>query len=182
MAEQNVVIDIECFRHGLLDWIVKEIAVSGAYLDSISLKEPLSFEELSKPARRSYAWVAANLHGMAWYSGQYEYDRLYSFIESIKLRYPDAQFYAKGLEKCKFLSRLFKKKFFDLGDIDCPRVDQLNTSDFTYCPSYPLIHSENLHCARRKAKAYSNWLLEKLIDGDFEDSFIKSLGNLNISK
>ncbi len=180
MSDRNVVIDIECFRHSALDWIVKEMAVSGAYLDSMSFKEPISFEELSKPARRSHAWVTANLHGIPWYSGQYEHDRLYSYVESIKLRYPGARFYAKGEEKCEFLNRLFKKKFHNLDDVGCPRVDQLNTSDFTYCPSYPLIHSKNLHCARRKANAYANWLNGD--NGECEDSLVSSVGDLNISK
>ena len=176
--ETPVVIDMECFRSRNRQWIVKEIAVYGDYLDSVILQKPYPFQTLPCNIQKSYSWLTNNPHGLCWNAGNYPYDRLPSFIESIKLRYPKSLFYAKGIEKGKFLSDLFDRDFYDLEDLGCPRIDQLKTSNI-YCCNSSLFHSSGTHCARKKAKAFGSWLQNYILENDeLEDSVIKGLHDL----
>ena len=151
--ETAVVVDIECFRFRNKEWTIKEIAICGDYLDSIILKPPHSFELLCPTVCKAYSWIAANLHGINWKFGQYPYERLQLFVESIKLRYPNSKFYAKGFEKCVFLESFFQKHFIDLDDLRCPKITDLPFAK-TVCNQASIPHSYTHHCARKKAKAY----------------------------
>jgi hypothetical protein len=157
MNEAVVVIDIECFQHRNQACVVKEMAVYGDYLDSIVFREAQPFHTLPFIVQKIYSWLTNNLHGLSWHTGDYPYDRLLSFVESIKLRYPKSFLFAKGLEKSKFLSRLFERDFYDLNDFGCPRIDQLKHSNI-YCRSSSPARSSGTHCARKKANAFGIWI------------------------
>ena len=181
ITETPVVIDIECFRFRNREWIVKEIAVYADYLDSVVFQPPYPFQALPYNVQKSYSWLTRNLHGLLWNAGDYPHERLLSFVESIKLRYPNSLFYAKGLEKTSFLSRLFGRDFYDLEDFGCPRIDQLKTSN-VYCRNSSFTHSSSTHCARKKVKAFGTWLQDYLFEnGEPEDSVITGLNNLCLS-
>ena len=152
LNEKSIVIDIEYFRYRNQTWIIKEIAIYGDYLDSMVFLAPQPYYSLSENIRKSYSWITKNIHGLEWNSGDYPYCRMYLYIESIKLRYPNSIFYSKGFEKTIFLSDLFNRQFIDLDDIHCPKIT--NTSDNnTICK-----HSQSNYCARRKVVFYSSWL------------------------
>ena len=185
MTEPHVVVDVECFRYRNYEWIVKEIAVYGDCIDSIYLREPYPFSNLPPVVQKQFRWFTARLHGMTWNSGRYPYERVYSFVESVKLRYPNSCFYAKGLDKCNFLTRLFGKEFHDLEDYGCPKYDILEQVTGSYCTEYPLIHWKNKHCARKKVKAFGSWLAGYLVDsvhGELENELIEGLDDLAVSE
>jgi len=180
--DSPVVVDIECFRFQNKEWIVKEIAVCSDYLDSLVFKPPYSSRLLSPSVGKSYKWITNNLHGISWDSGDYPYERLLTFIESVKLRFPSSNFYAKGLEKCEFLELLFERSFTDLDDLKCPKISDLPSLDIT-CSQRSLAHSESFHCARKKAQAYNIWLNHYLLqNGMHENQFIKEFNCLTINK
>ncbi len=172
----SVVVDVECFRYRNQKCIVKEIAVAappqssttttaGVEIDSISLKPPTAFDKLSRSEQKSCEFYSNKLHFMKWESGSCDYDKLYVFVKLIKQKYPNADYFAKGLEKCEFLEDLFKSShpFTNLDDLGCPKVDKLLAGDNTTmcCPNYPNEHGGTNHCAFKKAFAFSKWLLKK---------------------
>ena len=75
-----------------------------------------------------------------------------------ELRQYRAEYFAKGLEKCKFLSTLLGKEVENLDDYGCPKILHLNTD--WLCTSYPYRHKTILHCAERKAKAFGEWTVQ----------------------
>ena len=151
MGVTPVVIDIECFRYSKEKWIVKEMAVSGPYLDSVTFGPPFPASFLPDTHVRAYTWLTDNLHGLMWDIGDLPYEHLALYVESIKLRHPIThfQFYAKGLEKCKYLSSLFDRPFINLDELRCP----VASAKKSLCSSFPCkgIHMNGNHCARNKA-------------------------------
>ena len=163
--KEPVVLDLECFRHGKSSWIVKELAVAGKYVDSITFKPPHPFTYLPSDTAKAYVWLTDNLHGLFWDSGDLPYNQLFRFVESIKLRFPfsDYQFYAKGSEKCQFLAELFDREVNNLEDFDCPTIPVDGSSRYWICESYPCraSHFDGKHCARNKAGYFANWIREE---------------------
>ncbi len=161
-----VVIDVECFRYRNHDFIVKEIAVCADYLDSISLQAPFTLSITTQDMKEVHGWYTDYLHRVPWYSGQYPYEQLYSFLKAVMLRYPESAYFAKGTEKCQFLERLTNRKFIDIERHGCPRVDQLDVDKSIICNNYPRIHKFNLHCAKKKAKAYHTWIIDHFFNNE----------------
>ena len=170
-----MVIDVECFRYRTHDFIIKEIAVCGDYLDSISLQAPFPMSIATGDMKRVHGWYTDNLHRVPWYSGQYPYERICSFLRAIMLRYPDSAYFAKGTEKCQLLDRLTNRKFIDIERHGCPRVDQLDFDKIITsipCTSFPRVHNSTLHCARKKAKAYHNWIIDHFYNNESHNTHI----------
>ena len=185
MTDPPVVVDMECFRYRNYEWIVKEIAVYGDFIDTISLREPYPITNLPPAVQKQFRWYTIKLHGMTWNSGRYPYERLYSFVESVKLRYPNSCFYAKGHDKCLFLSRLFNREFHDLEEYGSPKYEDLEKVIGSYCPEYPLIHWKNSHCARKKAKAFGSWFSSYIADsnhGELENELIQAFDDINLRR
>ena len=66
--------------------------------------------------------------------------------------------FAKGLEKCRLLTRLFGQNVEKLDDYGCPKVqDLVKTDSLWICSRYPFRHKISLHCAEREAKLYGDW-------------------------
>ena len=162
LAWKPVVVDFEGFNYKTCKFIVKELAVCGDYLDSFILRAPRDINSFTGDERRAFRWQAVNLHGLNWSAGDCSYDFLGVFASFAAQRYSKATFYAKGLEKCEFLSRLFCRPFQNLDDLDCPKVSELNCNT-NICSNHNasrLIGVTN-HCARKKAQLFYNWLLER---------------------
>ena len=162
LGSKPVVIDVECFRYSKEKWVVKEMAVAGPYLDSATFESPFPFHYLPESHAKAYTWLTDHLHGLMWDCGDLPYSHLSLYVESIKLRHPIAlfQFYAKGLEKCKYLSRLFDRPFINLDDLQCPVASKKIAS----CTSFPCkgIHLNGNHCARNKAASFASFLEQEL--------------------
>ena len=75
----------------------------------------------------------------------------------------NAEVFARGLEKCRLLTRLLGQNVETLDDYGCPKVqDLVKTDSLWICSSYPVRHKTRLHCAERKAKVYGEWAMRHL--------------------
>ena len=77
-----------------------------------------------------------------------------------------AEMFAKGLDKCRLLSRLLGQNVENLDDYGWPKVQDLvgegKTDSSWICSSYFFRHKTRLHCAERKAKVYGDWAMKHL--------------------
>ena len=72
----------------------------------------------------------------------------------------ETQFFAKGYEKFKSLSKIFERKIINLENYACPEVQFLIFKDKEHdcsCSNYPFCIAKTLHCAESKAFAYGTW-------------------------
>ena len=157
MSMSLIVIDIELTEKN----IIKELGVFvDGSLQRFSFCPPKTF----KPNKQT-TWNTNHLHGIAWSSGKVEYEKLFAVFYDIKVM--NAEVLAKGLEKCRLLTRLLGRNVENLDDYGCPKIQdpvgegKVNTS--WICSSYPFRHKTRLHCADRKAKVYGDWAMQHLI-------------------
>ena len=111
LAEQNIVKELGVFIDG---------QVSG-----YSFEPPKNYQ----PTHQTL-WCTKNLQKIHWKSGALDYSRINTMLS--ELRHYRAEYFAKGWEKCKFLSTLLGKEVENLDDYVC---QHLNT-DWMYS-SYP---------------------------------------------
>ena len=139
LTDKNVIKELGVFIHG---------SVQG-----FSFCPPKVF----KPNKQT-TWNTSHLHGIAWSSGKLDYDKLFAVFYDIKVM--NAEVFAKGLEKCRLLSRLLGQNVENLDDYGCPKIQNLvKTDSFWICSSYSFRHKTKLHCAERKAKVYGEWAM-----------------------
>ena len=135
--------------------VVKEL---GVYIDGqvfgYSFKPPKNYQ----PTHQTL-WCTQNLHKIDWKSGSLDYSRINTMLA--ELRQYRAEYFAKGLEKCKFFSTLLRKEVENLDDYGCPKIQHLNTD--WLCTRYPYRHKTILHCAERKAKAFGEWTVQHFV-------------------
>ena len=95
----------------------------------------------------------SHLHGIAWNSGKLDFEKLFAVFYDMKVM--NAEFFAKGVEKCRLLSNLLGRNVGNLHDYGCPKIHDLVKTDSSWiCSSYLFRHKKKLHCAERKAKVY----------------------------
>ena len=148
-----IVLDIELTDRN----IIKEL---GLFIDGSV--EGFSFCPLNvfKPNEQT-TWNTSHSHGIAWSSGKLDYDKLFAVFYDIKVM--NAEVFAKGLEKCRLLTRLLGQNVENLDDYGCPKIQDLVKSNSLWiCSSYPFRHKTRLHCAERKAKVYREWTMQHL--------------------
>ena len=158
-----VVLDFEGFRSKKSGFIIKELAVSTKnYNDTISFLPPNSFNILSSSEQRSFLWVSKFLHGLSWETGEYPYHYLQQIFQSIVLRFPFSDFYAKGLEKTETLRQLLQRNVINLETLFCPKIEHLKLYRETpVCKLHALScpkRQRSKHCANKKAKLFYQWL------------------------
>ena len=145
LTDKNVIEELGLFIHG---------SVKG-----FSFRPPKAFEP-----NKQTSWNTKHLHGIAWSSGKLDYDKLFAVFYDIKLM--NAEMFAKGLEKCRLLTRLLGKNVENLDDYGCPKIQDLvgegKANSSWICSSYPFRHKTRLHCAERKAKVYGDWAMQHL--------------------
>ena len=108
--------------------------------------------------------ITKSRHLIGWNGGEYHYSNLCDVVNALTI--PDVKYYAKGLEKCRILSNLFKIPFENLENLDCPPLHELIAdSDPIECVAFPKRHRLTPHCAQKTAVLYYKWLM------DFEDLF-----------
>ena len=154
----DVVVDVELFANN----IIKELGFCcGTYHAGFLFKPPFDFVECSEKDKQTNKWLAQHLHEIPWESGNYEYTELPTVISTIKR--PKCALYAKGLQKCNLLGKLFDASFINLEDTNCPPISELLTIRAT-CDSYSDRHAYSLHCAQRKAIMYHDWMTNNEFD------------------
>ena len=132
--------------------IIKEIVLfTDGSEKGFSFCPPKSF----KPNKQT-TWNTCHLHGIAWSSGRLDYDKLFAVFYDIKVM--NAEVFAKGLEKCRLLTRLLGQNVENLDDYGCTKTQDLvgegKANSFCMCSSFPLRHRKRLYCAERTAKVY----------------------------
>ena len=145
-----IVLDIELTEKN----IIKErgFFIDGS-LQGFSFCPPKTF----KPNKQT-SWNTKHLHGTAWSSGKLDYDKLFAVFYDIKTM--NAEVFAKGLEKCRLLTRLLGQNVENLDDYGCPKNENLFRTDRLWiCFRYPFRHKTRLQCAERKAKVHGQWAM-----------------------
>ena len=90
-----------------------------------------------------------------------DYEKLFAVFYDIKVM--NAEVFAKGLEKCRLLTRFLGPNLENLYDYGCPNIqDLVKTGSLWICSSYAFRHKTRLHCAKRKAKVYGDWAMQHL--------------------
>ena len=148
-----IVLDIELAEKN----IDKEVGffIDGS-LQGFSVCPPKTF----KPNKQT-SWNTKHLHGIAWSSGKLDYEKLFAVSYDIKVL--NAEVFAKGLEKCRLLTRLLGQNVENLDDSGSPKVqDLVKTESLWICSSYLFQHKTKLHCAERKAGVYGEWAMQHL--------------------
>ena len=148
-----IVLDIELTERN----IIKELGlfIDGS-LQGFSFCPPKTF----KPIKQT-SWNRKHLHGIAWSSGKLDHEKLFAVFYDIKVM--NAEVFAKGLEKCRLLTRLLGQNVENLDDYGCPKIQNLvNTHSLWICSTYTFRHKTRLHCAERKAKVYGEWPMQQL--------------------
>ena len=75
----------------------------------------------------------------------------------------NAEVFAKGLEKCRLLTRLLGQNVENWDDYGCPKIqDVVKTDNSWICSGQPFRHKTRLHCAEMKAKVYGEWAVQHL--------------------
>ena len=78
----------------------------------------------------------------------------------------NAEVFAKGLQKCRLLTRLIGQKVENLDDYGCPEFQDLvgegKANSSWICSTYPFRHKTSLHYGKRKAKVYVDWATQHL--------------------
>ena len=156
-----VVLNLEGFRSKKSGFIIKELAVSTEnYNDIISflLLPPNSFNIHSSSEQSSFLWVSKFLHGLSWDTLEYPYHYLQKIFQSIVLRSPFSDFYAKGLEKTETLRQLLQRNVINLESLFCPKIEHLKLYRETpVCKLHALScpkRQRSKHCAKKKAKLF----------------------------
>ena len=112
---------------------MKELAIScNNYMDTISFSPPHS-RILSE--EKSHQWVSIYLHGLDWERGDYPYCYLQLFIQSVVLRFPLSDFYAKFVKKTDTLQKQLEKNYKPWGFVMRQNwtFDFLSEAQFVTC-------------------------------------------------
>ena len=110
-----IVLDIELTDKN----VIKELLVSiDGSVQGFSVCPPKVF----KPNKQT-TWNASHLHEIAWSRGKLDYDKLCAVFYDIKAT--NAEVFAKGLEKCRLLTRLLGQIVENLDDYGCPKIQDL---------------------------------------------------------
>ena len=84
-------------------------------------------------------WNKRHLHGIARSSGQLDYYKHFAVFCDIKVM--NAEVFAKGLEKCRLLTRLVGQNLESLDDYCCQKLHDLVRTDSSWiCSSLPFRH------------------------------------------
>ena len=107
-----IVLDIELTEKN----IFKEL---GLYIDG-SLKGFSFCPTKTFKTNKQTTWNTTHLHRIAWSSGNLDYDKFFTLSYDIKV--VKAEVFAKGLEKCRLLTRLLRKNVENLDYYGCPKI------------------------------------------------------------
>ena len=95
--------------------IIKEL---GLYIDGSLQEFSFSPPKTFKPNKQT-TWSTSHLHGTAWSSGKLDYDKFFAGFYDIEVM--NTEVFAKGLEKCRLLTRLLGQNVEKLDDCGCPK-------------------------------------------------------------
>ncbi len=124
----DIIVDVECFAND----VIKELAIANQYFNlNFSFRPPYPFVCCTSVEKHRNSWRTRYFHGIAWDSGKYAYSELPKIVSHLKNS--GAVYYGKGEQKCALLGKLFKEKFHNLEEFDCPKL-MLSLSTFRLQP------------------------------------------------
>ena len=127
--DSRVVVDVDWFEFEN-DKHIKQLAyatVSGAGQREFTFTLPPQAGLYAKDLQRQ----ACFSHRLHWYSlGDFDWRQLSLVINKTKLRFPNAQFFAKGHEKCLLLAE-YGLDMNDLNECGCPVYKALSRAKQT---------------------------------------------------
>ena len=140
--------------------IIKELGLfTDGSLQRISFCPPKTFQP-----NKQTTWITRHLQGIAWSSGKLEYEKLFTVFYDVKIM--NAEVFAKGVEKCRLMTRLLRQNVENLDDYGCPKIQDLvggGKADISWiCSSYLFRHKTKLHSAESKTKMYGDWSMQHL--------------------
>lgn len=162
-GHETIVIDFEGFRYSNKSFIIKELSVCGAnFSDTILLKPPKHLSLFSDKERESFDWLTKNLHGINWNDGFYNYPFIHEYFVCLRIRFPNALVYVKGVQKQIYVSN-FINNVYNLDNLDCPKVDDLDSPQIPLCYNHSNFDlqppKEKLrHCSKIKSVLFYQWL------------------------
>ena len=115
-----IVLDIELTEIN----IIKEL---GLYIDGSLQGFSFCPAKTCKPNKQTTR-NTNHLHGIAWSSGKLDYEKLFAVFYDIKMM--NGEVFAKGLEKCRLLTRLLGQNVENLDDYGCPKIQDLVKTEF----------------------------------------------------
>ena len=109
----------------VLDIELKEKNINkewGLYIDGSLQGFSFCSSMAGKPSKQT-TWNTSHLHGIAWSSGKLDYLKLFAVFYDKKVM--NAEVFARALEKCRLLTRLFGQIVENLDDFGCPKIQDL---------------------------------------------------------
>ena len=111
--------------------IIKELGLS---IDGSLLGFSFCPPKIFKPNKQTTS-NKSHLHGIAWSIGKLDYVKLSAVFCDKKM---NAEVFAKGLRKCRLLTRHIGQNVEELDDYGCPKSqDLVKTDSFWICFIYP---------------------------------------------
>ena len=164
--------DIQGFRNGDNDYIVKELAIisiRGQIYELQLFQPPCKFSDLPTDLKKQVCWLERQHHGLYWGSGFREYEDLKDIFKNLNI---SGNIYVKGVEKHQFIAKLlqdYNVNVINLENLGCPSLSELK-KDLQLSTMKPCSFNHNfLNCAYINVHVLQQWLkLEKIIESKLE--------------
>lgn len=144
MDLKTVVLDIQCFKDNVNNFIVKEVACldidTGTLLFHHIVKPPYERKLLLPEKVRECSWLTNNFHGLDWHDGDILYTDALDAIKRVLRN--SLTVYVKCDQKMKFINSLISE-YCDVVNLEvrgCPSLKLLNI----------LYKSDTLRCNNHK--------------------------------
>ena len=148
----EVVIDYEYLKGAHGEEVIKEISVAAEnVLDSFLFLPPYSMDARSSES-----------NGLSWDDGFISYSQLTQILAEATSNF--AHLYAKGTDKCDFLTTLLGRPVQNLDSFGCPerKSFRMTTSCSLPCHKFP-----DKSCATRNALSLFGWLKHHIQDKEY---------------
>ena len=130
----------------------------GLYVDG-KVQEFLFCPSKNCKPKKQTKWNTNRLHGTAWSSGEFEYDKLFDVSHDINTM--NAALFVKCLELCKLASRLLGQCVENLDDYGFPNIQDLIVAEEGWnvswiCSSYLFYTNQDFSAPKGKQTCMEN--------------------------
>ena len=141
--------DMQGFKKPGNDYVLKELAIVPLNTDTepivLLFKPPFPWRRLSEKYKRQNLWLELCYHGLAWNSGEYDYDKIGSILQD-------------GLQDAKtiFVNGEDRKKWLERFHFKVSNITEWGYPDFDYPKQVTVCTNHNgaykCMCALRNVK------------------------------
>lgn len=147
--EYTLVIDVQGFYFNK-EFIAKEVSIStyDSHVTTFLIQPPFEESKLTIQDKTTNNWLYYNHHGLKWEDGDSTLMTVIEYIHSLKKR-KNCIFYAKGLEKIRWIQRLFGYDtiLYNLDDLNCPNLKNLYNKNINI--NTCKFHKNSMICAEK---------------------------------